>query len=344
MYSAKFGKPATEYACLSALLLAVILLNGCHGPDKPRMRWGAFFGSPTGMKFPDPANLGAHSFKLDLSETNGMVYTCKGGFVDIGHVREAADRTRYLKGVVYQNLIRKKPEFSFRVLEPSRYRVKISYPPGWDNRSPEEREQMVNEISFHLGQYFAHMSMIWHEILSWHGYATLVIFPDTISAFSWEDSYSDLLGTRLGVQALRDRQRPYDEAVTKLIYEALKELDVQPVEVAHRAAKWVEGQWYKGGLYFLVDMKMHNFDVGFDDGSISPWLVPEICPGAVARLYPVPSLQLLEQYGLKMEIEMEPRVMVKGKIYDSIGLSRDSLLNPQIHFPLLMQHIESQSE
>ena len=73
---------------LLAILITVILLaSGCHN-SKPRLRVGAFFGSPTGMSFPDPQQLGPHSYTYHPGEKLGMVYTCRGGFIDLAHVRE----------------------------------------------------------------------------------------------------------------------------------------------------------------------------------------------------------------------------------------------------------------
>ena len=255
---------------LTGFLSIAVFLTGCYRIGEPRMRFGSFFGSPGGMQFPEPNNLGMHGFDSGLEEIEGMVYTCKGGFIDIGHVREAADRTAYLRQIVYRNLIRKKTAFSYRVIEPSRYYVKISYPSDWDDYSVPEREIRANNISISLGQYLAHKSLIWHEIITWYGFATSGIFPDTISSFSCEDAYSDLLGTCLGVQALYDEPQQYDQVMTKLLYYTLQELDAQPAAVAQQAAKSVEGKWYTGGFYFFVTMNKHNFDIGTDDCYISP--------------------------------------------------------------------------
>ncbi len=334
------GTKFLKSGVVSAFLSAVIVSGGCSGTQKPHMRFGAFFGSPLGMEFPDPVRLGTHHFGFSLSETNGMVYASRGGFIDIAHVREAADRTVYLRNVAYRNLLDRKAEFSFRVIEPSKYWVRLSYPRGWDALPQEERETIANEVSIHLGQYLAHTSLIWHEIVTWYGFASSGIFPDNISAFSPEDTYSDVLGTWLAAAALRDRQRPYDEAMTRLLNQKLKELDVQPASVARAAAKRIEGQWYAGGLYFLVDMKRRNYDVGIDDNIITPWLVPGICPDAIPQSCAVPDAGLLCEYGFNVEVELAPQVLEKGKMYHAIGLAGDVRMRPQVDFPRIMAQIE----
>ena len=126
---------------------------------------------------------------------------------------------------MYQNLINKNTEFSFSVIEPSRYWMKISYPQNWDEHSATEREALANEISSFTGQYLAHTSVIWHEIVTWYGFSSAGIFPETISAFSWEDTYSDIMGIWLGAAALRDEQQRYDDIMTELLYQELKGLD-----------------------------------------------------------------------------------------------------------------------
>jgi hypothetical protein len=307
------------------------------------MRLGAYFGSLTPMEFSDPAHLGNHNSRSGVNETNGMVYTCKGGFIDIGHVREGADRTAYLQGLIYQNLLRQRRFFTFHVIEPSRYNVRLEYPTNWSYLAAEDKTKIAREVSISVGQYLAHTSLIWHEIITMYGFSSLGFFPETISAFSAEDSYSDLLGTCLAVEALRKPGSNFDDAMTKLIQQALKELDVQSAETAKRAAKAVEGRWYTGGLYFFVDLKVRNFDVGLDDGTITPLLVPGICRNTAPRFYDAPGPEVLTQYGFRFEVEIEPKVSERKKIYEIIKLDKNSLIKPQMHFPRIIQHIENEA-
>lgn len=341
MNSCNFRRCCVVFTLLTTLTI-FILLSGCHRGDEPRMRFGAFFGSPGGMQFPEPNNLGIHGFDTGLNEIIGMVYTCKGGFVDLGHLREAADRTAYLADTAYQNLILKKTEFSFFVIEPSRYWIRLSYPSNWDTCSQQQQVTVAREVSIILGRYLAHSSMIWHEIMTGYGFATAGIFPDTISSFSCEDTYSDLLGIRLGAEALRNRQLDYDAAVTQLLKPTLEELDVQPARVAAKAAKLVEGQWYTGGFYFFVTIKKRNYDIGHDDGYISPVLIPEICSSFEASALPVPTLEELEPYGFVATVEIETRIFENNRICDSIHLNRRIRINPAIHFGPIVEQMEYQ--
>ncbi|HBG25548.1 MAG: hypothetical protein A2Y10_05150 [Planctomycetes bacterium GWF2_41_51] len=344
----KIGR-ALGNAALLLLLVSLTLTAGCGESSKltgtdgtpvkgAKLRWGAFFGSPFGMKFTTPEHLGVHRAAREI---NGMLYTCRGGFIDVGHVREAADRTAFIKNVVYQNLINHNTEFSFNVIEPSRYYITIAYPANWENFSQSEREVTANEIAIDIGQYLAHTSMVWHEIITWYGFATVGIFPDTISAFSWEDPYSDVLGTWLGAAALRDVGQKYNDAMTSLLNEEMKELGVQPAAVARQARKMIQGKWYTGGGYFFVKMRNHNFDVGYDDGMVSPLLVPGICDNAQAKLYPAPKLELVWKHGFGFNVEIEPRVMQKDKIYSCVGLDSNRRICPNIYFTRIIEQLKN---
>ncbi|OQA03048.1 MAG: hypothetical protein BWY69_00690 [Planctomycetes bacterium ADurb.Bin401] len=344
---------ALKTANLFFILILLNVICGCQTSQRigidgmpmknARLRWGAFFGSPFGMRFTDPDNLGKHYSNFRGGEKNGMLYTCRGGFIDVGHVREAADRTAFVKEFVQCCLLENKSEFSFNVIEPSKYFVKISYPSDWQNYSKETREAFANEVAIDIGQYVAHTSLIWHEIITWFGFATVAGFPDKISSFSWEDSYSDVLGTVLGAAALRQTNQTYDEAMTRLMDEEMKLLEVQSPQVARKAANAIKGKWYTGGMYYFVKMKKHNFDVGFDDGMVAPVRVPGFCYESEPKLYDAPKLQSLWKHGFGFSVEIEPRIIEKNKIYSLIGLEKNKLIKPNIHFARVIEHLENRS-
>jgi hypothetical protein len=301
---------------------------------------GAYFGSPTPMKFPDPNHLGNHYYHNSIDEQNGMVYTCRGGFIDIGHVREAADRTAYLAEIAYENILQKNRKYSFQIIEPSKYHVTLAYPADWGKRTQQDREQAAKEVSIYMGQYLAHTSLIWHEIITWYGFSSTGIFPEYISAFSCEDTYSDILGTEIAFQALCCSHQTYEEAMAQLLERKLADLEVQSPETAAHALQHVKGKWYEGGFYFFVKIKKYNFDIGIDDGMISPMLVDDICPETEPHLYPIPNIEPIWEYGFNVEVEIEPLILEEHKIYHAVGLGKDSLIKPAIHFPRIMEQIE----
>jgi hypothetical protein len=331
-------------AYLAAVLSCVVFLSGCQLGDKPRMRAGAWFGPPIVMTFPAPAHLGKHSYAFSLGEANGMLYTCRGGFIDLAHVREAADRTAYLAALAYRNIMLGKTEFSFVVIEPSRYWVTISYPENWAELSAEDKARTAKDVSLNMGQYLAHTTLIWHEIITWYGYASTGLVSERISSFSWEDTYSDLLGIRLAAQAMNDDQRGFDDAMTIALDQELQDLDVQPARVARQATETVLGKWYVTRLGLFVQMEMWNFDVGQYDGRITPLLVPGICADAQPQPLPNPSMDIASLHGFAATVQMEPRIWERGRIYRDIGLQDARYrIRPDTDYPQIIAHLKDEA-
>ena len=70
----------------------------------------------------------------------------------------------------------------------------------------------------------------------------------------------------------------------------------------------------------LPYMKKRNFDIGLD-GYVTPTLVPGICRDEPVT-YPVPNLDILEEYGFSMEYEIKPNVLEQGDIFRAAGEKR----------------------
>ena len=334
--------------CFMAVSLAAVVLGGCQVGSRPRLRVSDFFGNPWGMRYADPNDLGRHCLDACRDEKLGLVYTCRAGFIDIGHLREAADRTHYIAQITYKNLMQSKTNYSYRTVEPSRYSITLGYPNHWKDLSRREREAAAREISTQLGQYLAHTSLIWHEILTWYGFSSSGLFSENISAFSCEDPYSDVLGTRLAVAVLSDprcfyEEAAYEKAMTVLIDETLKELDAQPIETSKQALEKIKGTWYEGGYYFFVEMKKRTLDVGLDDEVVSPWLVPGICPDAAPQDCPAPNFSFLNKNGFKIKVRLKPVEFQKGAIYKTLGLKGSDRITPYIHFPIIIEGIRKEA-
>jgi hypothetical protein len=331
-----------------AVLVAAAMLcftMGCQTNPPPRLRVGTYFGSLSGTEFADPLDLGRHCRTLGWGEKNGLVYTCRGGFIDMAHLREAADRTAYVCGLLYPAIMHQKRHLSFQLIEPSRYHLTFEYPDHWRGLSHDERQEIAYSLSVKLGQYIAQKSTVWHEILTWFGFSSTGVFSEYLSSFSWEDVYSDLLGTRLAVIALNHTPHAYDDAMTLLIQNELQRLGMQPPAVADQALQAISGAWYTNGYYFFSTLKKRNFDLGHDDGLVTPWLVPGICPEQEPLSYPVPTTDILDVYGFSMQLEIEPREL-EGPALLSIAHDGESgkCIEPSVHFPILMSHIRKEAE
>jgi len=327
--------------CVAGIGL-LILASGCN-VSRPRVRMGTLPTPPPGPRFSNPNNLGRHSYYFNPFEENGIVYTCRAGHIDITHLRWNADYTRYLIRKTRETLRKKGKGFSFNIsLELSRHNVKFSYPEKWDDLSQREKEKIANEIAFEIGRYLAFNATIWHEILTWFGVHFIGFEPEFNSAFSWEDVYSNLLGTKLAVEALKDTSYKYDEAMTLAIDRELRALGVQPRNTAIRASQSMRGKWFKG--YFLVDTMKKNIDIGLDDGHVTPVLVPGICDGTAPELRPVPNTDILSKYGFSMKYEIHPQEWEKARILKIVYPDgKGEKIQVERHFPIIMDYIRKQA-
>jgi hypothetical protein len=313
----------------------------------PRIRVG-YLSSPTlGTVFRGPQELGQHGYRPNWSEQNGIVYTCKAGHIDIGHVRKATDWTAFLAARTFRQIMNCEIESSFKLYEHSQYFVQLTYPDNWKDLSQEDKEQIAYDVSIRLGQYFAFVAATWHEIITWFGYKSKGFEPEFPSAFTWEETFSNLLGSHIALIALQDTQHTFNEAVTLALDRELQKLDAQPGHVSRRAAESVRGLWFSGALLW-VNMKKRNLDIGLDDGFVTPWLVSSVCEceGAEPQPYPAPDLDFLSEYGFKVKFEIEPRIWEEGAIL-SVAYPdrnpRNKRIEPAIHYAPIMAHIRQEA-
>lgn len=318
------------------------MLCGCGRGPEPRMRLGCYPTPTVGTTFPDPNELGRHSYAG--SDKVGVVYTCRGGHIDLAHLRIAADWTMYYTNLSFENLMKNKTDFSFKSKPaPSRYYVTIEYPPGWARTPQQEREEIARELSRDMGQYFGYVASTWHEIITWFGYKFVAVLPEFSSAFSWEDSYSNLLGTHLATAAMQDRAG-YDESMTIRLDDELRKLGVQSAKTAKWAGEKMRGEWFSGHIVYMVKMKKKNFDIGLDDGYVTPTLVPGLseCRNAQPQAYPVPALDAAAKHGFKVKLEISPKIWESKKIRNiayADDAQRGKQIEPAVHFPRIMSHI-----
>jgi hypothetical protein len=294
---------------------------------RPRGRIACVASATAGTRYPDPFALGSHAYNYGFiyslfnpPERNGIVYTCRGGFIDITHVRKLADWTAYLAYSLRGAIQAGHGDFSFKMREPSRSYVRIEYPENWDQLAASTRDATAIEVSIELASYLAYMACVWHEMLTWFGYKAAGFYPEFNSAFSWEDCYSNALGCRIAEIALRDPNQEFDRAVTLLLNRELARLEAQP-----RPAAWVAGR---------------------NDGFVTPWPVPGLsaCNEAWPEDYPVPTLASVQQHGFAITYEIEPREWERKKmlavIYGTGGTGR---IEPARHFGPLLHYIKAQA-
>lgn len=319
---------------------------------RPRGRIASVASATAGTRYPDPFALGSHAYKYGFfyslfgpPERKGIVYTCRGGFIDITHTRKLIDWTAYLAYRIREAIRANHRDFSFKMREPSRSYVRIEYPENWDRLPASVRDATATEISIELASYLAYTACVWHEMLTWFGYKAAGFYPEFNSAFSWEDCYSNAVGCRIAETALRDPNQEFDRAVTRLLNRELARLEVQPRPAAWVAGRAVHGHWSTGN-YFWFQIVRRNFDVGLDDGFITPWLAPGLsaCDRPRPDDCPVPTPAFLQQHGFAVTYEIEPREWERremlGIVYGNGGKER---IEPVRHFGPILDYIGAQA-
>lgn len=208
-------------------------------------------------------------------ERNGLVYTCRGGFVDIAHLRDWSDWTLYLSTRIADTLetgttIDLPYEGGTRriVTQPVRALLVAGY-----GRLP---------LAVPLAQWLAFQLSVWHEISTWHGWSSSTLFSEQASAFSPEDLYSNLLGIKTaGVLIYGNAvtsEAAYNESMNVAIAGLLQRLGGCPGEIGRMAMRSVDSKWWDSRV--ALPNKRLVLRRNMDDGSVLwPWLASHATPG-----------------------------------------------------------------
>jgi len=241
-----------------------------------------------------PGDLGPHTYDSGVftarsdgrvsagfdAERNGLVYTCRGGFIDTAHVRDYVDWAIY---------------FAAQIGRLSETGGEIALPDEGGSRRVRVRPlpaKIVDRYGLRasvttLAQFIAFEVSIWHEIATWYGWSSLKAFPERASAFSPEDLYSNMLGSKLMLaitaKGLAGSEPEYDRAVDGWFARALELLGAVPRELGNEVTRSLDGLWWDS-RHRLPDpalVQRRNFAIG---DPIRPWLAPESAlPGGVRR-------------------------------------------------------------
>jgi hypothetical protein len=205
------------------------------------------------------------------TERNGVAYTCRGGFIDIAHVRDNADLTVALVA----QLVRAIESGGTIELPEQGATLRIRAKPA----PPEDLERYGHvDLALAGAQWLTFQISIWHEIATWYGYAAFKMWPERVSAFSPEDLYSNLLGVKLAAGVVRHQgardEIAYNRNMDAWMQRALARLVAVP-KASGEAAMWsVDGVWWDSQAR-LPDwrfVRRRNMDIG---AHIRPWLIEE---------------------------------------------------------------------
>ncbi|GEA50940.1 membrane protein [Vibrio inusitatus NBRC 102082] len=173
-------------------------------------------------------------------ESNGLIYTSKGGIIDTAHVRDTADYSLYLYTQIKGQLGKSKQivledELRSRVIELKEQPLDMS-----------KKEQAQAEIE--LSALLAYRLAQWHEIAQWFGFTSVAGFKEYPSAYSPEDLYSNMLGSLIVIELLEHNSNPtkeqYQGAFSRIFLRKLQELGAQDKDRTEEIMDNLDGKWW----------------------------------------------------------------------------------------------------
>ncbi|WP_394133005.1 DUF4056 domain-containing protein [Shewanella maritima] len=205
------------------------------------------------------------------TEANGLIYTLRGGFIDLAHVRDTADNTVALFYHIHPRLgqaqtIKLPYEIGERYIELSAFDV--------SGLTAEQKWQLAANMGARLAYFMAEA----HELAQWHGYRTYAPWSEDVSAYSPEDIYSNMLGAKIALAVIVNNQamtrQQFNFHMTSWLESSLTWL--QPVSKSHTNALLdvVDGMWWdsKARLPNKFFVLLRHYQLGDQQ---QPYLVPE---------------------------------------------------------------------
>lgn len=175
------------------------------------------------------------------SENNGLLYTTQGGFIDLAHVRDTADDTM---GLFFEMLLHLGT--THRIELPAELGPRYVEMKAFDVSGFTDSQKWL--IAANMAARIAYFKAESHEIAQWHGYSSFSQWPETISAYSPEDLYSNMLGAKLSLALIEQHkmlnETEYNQNLTLWIAASLKQLGAVSTEQAQLALAAVDGQWW----------------------------------------------------------------------------------------------------
>lgn len=240
----------------------------------------------------DPSDYGTHGYQVHPGESQGILYTCRAGFVDLDHVRDAADWTAYLRPRFLDALVNDGDMVRFDGEDRD-----VTFAVRLRRLDPADKARWAGPIATQLARRYAFLLLTWHEVLTWYGYRKVFLFPEQVSAFSYEDTVSHAIGVEVAATAF-DASAPWNEAMDAALAFELASLGAVPRDGTWSAFAAVEGRWYDPGSGWPSNafIRKRALDVGLQGGAVTPWLAAGVpgCAGVTARPLPVDALDTMD--------------------------------------------------
>lgn len=226
---------------------------------------------------PHAFEAGTFSYQKDApngsrgGENNGQIYTLRGGFIDLAHVRDTADNAIALFYRIYPKLgeaqtITLPDEIGPRSIELAAFDTQ--------GLTAAQRWEVAATIAVRQAYFMAEA----HEIAQWHGYRSWAPWSEAVSAYSPEDLYSNMLGAKIALALLSNNlamnKELYNQHMTQWLSATLDWLE--PVTIAQTNAMFdvIDGVWWDSmqPLPSKFMLLKRHYELG---GKQSPYLVPE---------------------------------------------------------------------
>lgn len=267
--------------------------------------------------------MGTHTFMGGGNEKNGNIYTRRGGFLDMGHLRDCADWTAYLYNLIKASQTDHKYARMELRNEGGAKSLFLNVP---KDLSEDQIVELAGKISYDMS--------LWHEISTWFGASYIPLVPEKFSSFSPEDMYSNLMGVHMGMRAIKSNLN-YNEAITFELNKMLDSLEsVNTESETFEAMAKVNQVWYTNSKrYPQKDVVLKRYtDL---DADLIPWLVP----GYESQLPPYvlrkPDNTLSKYYELVLKLNFRFPV-------DTIFSNRTNRIITQNDFDTFVRYIRSE--
>ena len=204
-------------------------------------------------------------------EQNGLLYTCRGGFVDTSHIRELVDWTAFFFSKFDRSL---ETGAVIELDAEGAKRTVISQPVPSELIERLGRDRLV----LTMAQWTAYQTSIWHETAQWYGFSIWALYPETASGFSPEDPFANAIGISLladlDVRAALQSSDSFNRGVEAVMLAAVRELEPLPRDVTMQALEAVDGVWWDSSVRIPGKRVVirREFDILRE---LTPWLLPD---------------------------------------------------------------------
>lgn len=269
--------------------------------------------------------LGSHGYLGIAGEGNGIIYTRRGGFIDMAHLRDQADWTAYL----YSRIL--------VAQEKGNLTIHLGREGGLKLLNLNVPADMGTHDALQLAGRIAYDLSVWHEIATWFGSSTIPFVPERYSSFSIEDPYSNLLGVTLGIEAIKS-SLPYEEAMTLLIGNMFEKLSAVTTETeTYDAMEEVRNIWWTRdkplpSKKVLLERQLDVYPC------LEPWRVPGYVDKTVASYDLVIPDKTSDGQSLDRFYELDFKLNYKFPVREIFAFKTGRIVT-QADFGQLIRHI-----